>query len=120
MIDLSQSSPDLAAPTSAAPQSSADTVAALQARLAEAQAQVTALQAQAAHDAAAKRDLETAVANLTSVQVQQTEDEKLIADKMSKGLTRQQAAAVIRRQRVWDQSDYGKSLKARHEAAQLR
>ncbi len=42
----------------------------------------------------------------------------LIQEKMRVGLTESQARAVVRRQRTHEESDYGKSLRARRNASQ--
>jgi hypothetical protein len=47
-------------------------------------------------------------------------EEILISQKMKAGLSRAQAMAVIRNQARFDASDYGKAMRARHNAAQRR
>ncbi len=45
-------------------------------------------------------------------------EETLIVARMQLGLKRPQAVAAVRRQRAFDESDYGKAVRARHEARQ--
>lgn len=52
--------------------------------------------------------LKKQVADLTASKALQDADEKIIVEKMSKGLTRAQAVSVIQRQRAYDASDLGK------------
>lgn len=47
-------------------------------------------------------------------------DERLIADKLEKGISRAQAIAVIRRQRAWDATPYAQAKRARVERARNR
>jgi hypothetical protein len=51
---------------------------------------------------------------------QQLADETLISEKMRAGLRRNQAIAVIKRQRDFAASEYGKMVKARHEERQAK
>ncbi|HEY3863466.1 MAG TPA: hypothetical protein VGO59_16435 [Verrucomicrobiae bacterium] len=46
------------------------------------------------------------------------EEEKLITARMEMGLKREQAVAATRRQKAFMASDYGKMVRARHEARQ--
>ena len=51
---------------------------------------------------AAVAGLQTKVAELEAAKQQASADEKLIAEKQARGLTREQAIAVIQRQRAFD------------------
>jgi len=51
---------------------------------------------------AAVAALQTKVADLETAKQQASADEKLIAEKQARGLTREQAIAVIQRQRAFD------------------
>jgi hypothetical protein len=66
-----------------------------------------------------QKELDAAHAELAvfrSAKAAASDEEVLVAAKMAVGLTRPQAAAVIRRQRAFDESDFGKAQSARHRA----
>ena len=63
--------------------------------------ETTSLQSAAAL-AAENADLKAKVAEFTAAKKQADADEILIAEKMAKGLRREQAAAVLKRQREFD------------------
>jgi hypothetical protein len=68
-----------------------------------------------------QRELDAANAELSrirSAKAAESAEEVLVRGKMEKGLTRLQAATVVRRQREFDESDHGKAVAARHAAKQ--
>ena len=87
---MAKSTPDTETPP--APPAPTDELAKLRQELADANAKIT---------------------QLTTAKAQLDEDEKLIAAKMAKGLTRAQAISSIRSQRVYDESAVAKLQRER-------